>query len=181
MKLSRLGMVVGVIALAAGGGTAAAGGGGRGGWRRVHVEFTPTELSVADAGTICDPGGTCVTASTITKVKQTGDLVGDTVEEDLIGSRATDGAVLPEVIMGTFNGTIKGCDTGVHGDGGAFLYAGTATFDPSTFARGSATYTIIEGTGTGSLAGITGTLVNGFPGDPDPATITGTVRCRAPH
>jgi hypothetical protein len=78
--------------------------------------------------------------------------------------------VLPQNVSGTFTGSINGCGTG------RMLYSGRGNIDLTT-GRSTMTYTITEGSGTGQLEGISGTLRQSVIGDA-PAAIRGTLRCR---
>ncbi len=181
MNLKKLAVAAGAITLLAGTGSAAADGGNHAGrWRNVHVQFEPNVAP--DTGTselLCGPPDTvdptikkCVQASTVTAT-QTGDIQGTTVQAGSVGANGVDAHHLPQSAIGTFDGTVKGCGD----DQGGFLYVGTGTLDFTTLVA-TMTYTIVEGSGTGQLAGITGRFQQSGAG---PQPISGTVRCRAPR
>jgi hypothetical protein len=76
-------------------------------------------------------------------------------------------------MTGTFTGSVNGCGTG------SFLYRGAGTASTTTL-RYAATYTIVRGTGTGDLAGVSGVFTQeGLLSDVTPSPISGAVRCRS--
>ena len=171
MQLKKLALAAGAVTLAVGGGSAAADGGGGGRWKTVHVQFTPTDLVFTNEGVACDAAHQCVTVSTITATL-TGDLVGSTVQATAVGFNGVNLAKIPQNVTGTVTGTVNGCGTG------GFLYSGSGNVDGTT-NQSTMTYTIVEGTGTGELTGITGELRQRGPADVI-SPISGTLRCRPP-
>jgi hypothetical protein len=172
MKRRAMLMGFAVAASLAAGGTAAAGGANHTTWKTVHVRALPTGIVDNDLGHVCDSGGQCVYSQTETNVTQTGDLQGSTVQADVTGAGAD--PLLTTLSSGTFTGSVKGCGTG------AFLYTGQGTFD-SASGNFDETFVIVDGSGTGDLAGISGVLrQHGTTADTsDP--IVGTLRCAARH
>ena len=170
MNLKKLLVVATAVTLATGAGTAAADGGNRGGgWRNVHVRFQPyVPPGTGTSDLVCFPALTdpapiekCVSNSTVTAT-QSGDVVGTTVQALAVASNGIDQQHLPQTALGTFDGTVQGC-----GDG-RFLYVGRGTLDFTDVTNPvvSMTYTIVEGSGTGALIGITGRFEQAGPGTP---------------
>jgi hypothetical protein len=172
MRLTKLATAVVAAALMVAGGTAAAKASSQSDWKKVKVHFTPTDVVVSDAGTVCDTANQCVSLARISAT-QTGDLQGSTVESFTTGFNGTN--VVPQTMLGTFTGNVTGCGAG------GVLSRGDATVNATT-GQYTATYTIVPGTGTGGLAGITGFFTQqGSVTDPTPAPINGVVRCHSTH
>jgi len=163
MRLRRMVMTgVALLPIVGLANVAYANGGGRG-WTNVNVTITPTGLDQTFVDTVCDPTNTqlCTYLAKFPNVVQQGDLVGTTVEADAYGVALN--GVTVNVYVGTFNGTVKDCGAGT------FLYAGSAVVVDGTVFE----YPIVNGSGTGELEGITGTIRS-----TDAGTLTGVLRCR---
>ena len=168
MHYKALAAVIGVVALTVGAGSAAASGGSHGHWKKVRIEFVPTGAVTTQLGQVCDPADPadppvqCEYLSTTTNVTQTGDLMGSTVEGEVSAAGAP--GLFTQSVAGTFTGTVNGC-----GDGG-FRYVGNVVFGGPT---GDFSYRIVDGSGFGDLAGITGS----YGSHGADTSLHGTVRC----
>jgi hypothetical protein len=167
MRLRRLAIMgvalAPVVGMAA---TADAGDGNARHWKRVHVTVTPSGPGFSFVDSFCDQTqpDICVFMLKYPEVAQSGDLVGTSIEGDTSVTSASGLSVV--AVTGSFAGTVKGCGTGT------FLYSGRGTLDANL--QGTLNYQIAPGTGTGDLAGITGTFET-TTGDP---TISGVLRCQ---
>jgi Protein of unknown function (DUF3224) len=129
-----------------------------------------TTSSVSGAPTIgaptCDPSGHC----------QLGYAITSTFSGDLTGTSKTDGVtfvdpatlILKGTSMNLFSGSVKGCGTGT-------FVMHYPLFDgvPGPY---SVSGVILEGSGTGDLVGITGTLDSDYV--PDPVAPTSQTRLK---
>jgi hypothetical protein len=162
MRLRRLAMAGVALLPVVGMANAAQANGGDRGWTKVHVTVTPTGLEQTFVDTVCDPANAqlCAHLAKFPNVVQQGDLVGTTVEADVYAVALN--GVTVNVYAGTFDGTVTECGTGT------FLYAGSAVVADGTVFE----YPIVNGSGTGDLEGITGTLKSNADG-----TLNGVLRC----
>jgi hypothetical protein len=147
-------------------GVALAGDGGR--WKKVPITFAggPGEGAPELAGTACAPADRCIYLLKFPPGTVIGDVEGDFVEGD-VATGPNAAGISTIVGSGSFVGKVKEC-----GDGG-FFYTVKSTFDGNTF-EGRSEYKIVPQTGTGDLAGITGTWTQ----SPDSPSVHGWVRCK---
>lgn len=114
-------------------------------------------------GQSAPPRARAANAKKFPDVTESGDLVGRAVQGNVYATTANGMYALGTA--GSFDGMVKECGIGT------FAYSGRGLLDAQL--EGKVTYTLVPGTGTGDLEGITGKVDAMADG-----TLAGVLRCR---
>lgn len=145
----------------------------RNGWATIPFRATSTGGAQEELAAECAPdGASCIGSYRLTSPTFGGDLDGASIGAE-IATISPSGTVSVR-ITSIFTGSVRGCGYGT------VVYTNDGTFNSSTATSFRFALTIVPGTGTGDLQGLTGAAI-GTTDLTDPSgtsTVVGALRCK---